>query len=111
MPQAAIGVDDEPIGRQNLQSLVDARHDHVGGFDRRILDVDDAQAEAERLRRIFLEQLEILVALARELQDELIDLGVEDGWEEELVMAFPDRPRIAVAVTDVQPRVGPSTPS
>ena len=31
----------------------------------------------------------------------MIDLGVQDGREQEFVVALPDRPRIAVAVADV----------
>ena len=51
---------------------------------------------------VLLEQRDVVVALARELEHELIDLCVHDRREEEVVVPFPGRTRVAVAVADVQ---------
>src|SRR5207237_82469 len=106
--QAAIRVDHQPVGRQHLQRLVYACNDRLGLLNGGILDVDHTQAEGQRLGGILLEELEILVALAGELQYELIDIRVENGWEQELIVAFPNWPSVAVAIADVHRARGPS---
>ena len=75
-----------------LQGAAHAGGDLVRRLDFRVLDVDHAEAERRTAARVALEQLEVVVALARELEHELVDVRLEDGREEEVVVAFPDGP-------------------
>ena len=49
------------------------------------------------------DHLQILVALASELQDELGHVHVEYRGKQEVVMTFPGQPSVAVSVADVEP--------
>ncbi len=105
MDASAVRVDDETLGRHDLECPADAVGDEGGRFDLLRLDVDDAEAERER-RLEFLEELEVFLAAARELERQGVDLGLEDRREQIPVAAFERRLAVAVAVADVQRDVG-----
>src|SRR4051794_10136253 len=69
--QAAVGIDQQPIGRQHVQAAPDASRHHLGRLHLEALDVDDAQAERQLVRPMPAEQLQVVVASTGELQHQL----------------------------------------
>ena len=101
MHEAAIGIDDEPFGRQDLERPPNAIGDDAGRFDVVALDVDDPETQRERQPEL-VEQLQVLVAAPRELERDRMHLRFRDRRKQIAVAAFPRRLSVSVAVTDVQ---------
>src|SRR5665213_3034138 len=105
MAQTTVRVHDQSLRWQDFERLVKPVCDHLGGFDVVALHVDDARAELETVG-VTAEELEVVEALAAELQNELIDAGVENRGEEKVIVTLPRRPGVAIPVTDVERDVG-----
>ena len=102
---AAVGIDHQPLGGNDVERPADAIGDDARRLDLVRLDVDDAEAERERHVE-FLEQPQVVLAAPRELQRDGLHLGVENQREQIAVAAFERRLAVAVAVADVQRDVG-----
>src|SRR5581483_4833372 len=100
--QPAVRIDSQLLGRERFERLADARRDEFRGFDQLGLDIYHAESERAVPSQL-LDDGKVLVAFATELQDELVYVGVEHRGEQEVIMALPRRPRVAIAVADVQP--------
>src|SRR6478609_2744097 len=99
--QPAVGRHEQPLGRHVRQRPLDAPFDQRHRLHLGRLHVQHTDAE-HPVSAVLLDQREVVVALAGELQEELVDRGVEDGGEEEVVVPLPQRAGVAVAVADVQ---------
>ena len=56
------------------------------------------------------EQVQVVVTSTGQLQHQLIDLGIQDGREQEVVMPLPGRPGGPVAGADVERPLRPAAP-
>ena len=101
MTQPAVGVDDKPAGVDVLKRAPDPGGDQLRALHGRRLDVDHAEAEGRR-PGVLLDQPQVFQALAGEFEHELVDPRLEHRGEQEVVVALPGRPGVAVAVADVQ---------
>src|SRR5207342_1707106 len=98
--QPAVRVYDEPLGGHDVERPADSGGDQLAGLDVLGLDIHHPEAEIT-VPAVLADQLEVVVALPGELQDELVDVGVQDGREEEVVVPLPRWAGVAVAVTDM----------
>src|SRR4030095_10265940 len=85
--QTTVRSNDEPLGRNHLEAPANPVSYERRRFDLVRLHIDDADSHLERDVELF-EQLEIILAPARELHRHGLNLCIEDGGEEELVTAF-----------------------
>src|SRR5687768_14151489 len=101
MHQAAVGVDHQFLGRYDVQRAADAVGDEPCRLDVVRLDVHHTHGQRERHLE-FLEQLQVVLAAARELERQRLHVRVEDLRKQIPVRALERRLAVAVAVTDVQ---------
>src|SRR5918997_1479902 len=100
--QSAVRINNQLIGWECFQRLSDTLGDEFRGFD--LLGLDIHHAEPERaVPTELMDQMQVLVTFAAELEDELVHVRIKHGREQEVVMSFPGRPSVAVAITDMQP--------
>ena len=101
MPEPAVRVDHQAVGRNVVQRAPDPGGDQFGRLHLGALDVDHAQAQP-LVPPVLLDQPQVVQALAGEFEDDLVHARRVYRGEQEVVVALPGRPRVPVAVAHVQ---------
>src|SRR5581483_4669843 len=86
VPQAAVRIDDQPVGRYDVERPADPTGDNLRRFELVALHVDDPEPDLP-VPSVFGQQREVVVPFAGEFEGEPVDPGVEDGGEQEGVVS------------------------
>jgi hypothetical protein len=101
VPQPAVRADHEPLRRHRVQCPADPSGHDVGRLYLLGLDVEHTHPQ-DSVPAEPVHEPQVVVALAGELEQQLVDPGRQDGREQEVVVPFPQRPGVPVPVADVQ---------